>query len=77
MDAKMKTFSAKPAEVDKKWVMIDAEGLTVAPRPDLISLTTPLIGAVIVASLRCERASSACEKACSTVNRATGLRSVA
>ena len=25
----MKTFSAKPAEVDKKWVMIDADGLVV------------------------------------------------
>ena len=26
----MSTFSAKPAEVDKKWVMIDAEGLSSA-----------------------------------------------
>ena len=26
---KMKTFSAKPAEVDKKWVLIDASGLVV------------------------------------------------
>ncbi len=25
----MKTFSAKPAEVDKKWLLIDAEGLVV------------------------------------------------
>ncbi len=25
----MKTYSAKPAEVDKKWILIDAEGLVV------------------------------------------------
>ncbi|HEV7637084.1 MAG TPA: 50S ribosomal protein L13, partial [Bradyrhizobium sp.] len=25
----MKTFSAKPAEVTKKWVLIDAKGLVV------------------------------------------------
>ena len=25
----MKTYSAKPAEVEKKWVMIDANGLVV------------------------------------------------
>ena len=25
----MKTYSAKPAEVEKKWLIIDAEGLVV------------------------------------------------
>ncbi|MEP4031747.1 MAG: 50S ribosomal protein L13, partial [Roseibium polysiphoniae] len=25
----MKTFSAKPAEVEKKWILIDAEGMVV------------------------------------------------
>src|ERR1700752_614159 len=34
----MKTFSAKPAEVDKKWVMIDAEGLVVGRLASLIAL---------------------------------------
>ena len=29
----MKTFSAKPAEVEKKWVMIDADGLSSAGSP--------------------------------------------
>ena len=27
----MKTYNAKPAEVEKKWVLIDADGLVVAP----------------------------------------------
>jgi large subunit ribosomal protein L13 len=38
MDAKMKTFSAKPAEVDKKWVMIDAEGLVVGRLASLVAM---------------------------------------
>ena len=27
----MKTYSAKPADVTKKWVLIDAKGLVVGP----------------------------------------------
>jgi large subunit ribosomal protein L13 len=38
MDADMKTFSAKPAEVEKKWVMIDAEGLVVGRLASLVAL---------------------------------------
>jgi large subunit ribosomal protein L13 len=38
MDAKMKTYSAKPAEVEKKWVMIDAEGLVVGRLASLVAL---------------------------------------
>src|SRR6202522_879677 len=38
MDTKMKTFSAKPAEVDKKWVMIDAEGLVVGRLASLVAM---------------------------------------
>ena len=34
----MTTFSAKPAEVVKKWVMIDAEGLVVGRLASLIAL---------------------------------------
>jgi large subunit ribosomal protein L13 len=34
----MKTFSAKPAEVDKKWVMIDAEGLVVGRLATLVAM---------------------------------------
>src|SRR5271154_3085998 len=34
----MKTFSAKPAEVDKKWVMIDAEGLVVGRLASIVAL---------------------------------------
>jgi large subunit ribosomal protein L13 len=34
----MKTFSAKPAEVDKKWIVIDAEGLVVGRLASLIAL---------------------------------------
>ena len=34
----MKTFSAKPAELDKKWVMSDAEGLVVGRLASLIAL---------------------------------------
>src|SRR5271165_6980277 len=37
-DADMKTFSAKPAEVEKKWVMIDAEGLVVGRLASLVAL---------------------------------------
>ena len=38
MDAKMNTFSAKPAEVDKKWVMIDAEGLVVGRLASMVAM---------------------------------------
>ena len=34
----MKTFSAKPAEVEKKWVVIDAEGLVVGRLASLVAL---------------------------------------
>lgn len=34
----MKTFSQKPAEVEKKWVLIDAEGLVVGRLASLIAL---------------------------------------
>ncbi len=34
----MKTYSAKPAEVDKKWVVIDANGLVVGRLASLVAL---------------------------------------
>jgi large subunit ribosomal protein L13 len=34
----MKTYSAKPAEVDKKWVLIDAQGLVVGRVASLIAM---------------------------------------
>ena len=34
----MKTFSAKPAEVEKKWVIIDAQGLVVGRLASLIAM---------------------------------------
>ena len=34
----MKTFSAKPAEVEKKWVMIDATGLVVGRLASIVAL---------------------------------------
>src|SRR5580692_4875839 len=34
----MKTFSAKPADVEKKWVMIDAEGLVVGRLASIVAL---------------------------------------
>ena len=34
----MKTYSAKPADVDKKWVMIDADGLVVGRLASLVAL---------------------------------------
>lgn len=33
----MKTFSQKPAEVDKKWILIDAEGLVVGRLATLVA----------------------------------------
>lgn len=33
----MKTYSAKPAEVDKKWILIDAEGLVVGRLASVIA----------------------------------------
>jgi large subunit ribosomal protein L13 len=33
----MKTYSARPSEVDKKWVMIDAEGLVVGRLASIIA----------------------------------------
>jgi large subunit ribosomal protein L13 len=34
----MKTFSAKPAEIEKKWVMIDANGLVVGRLASIVAL---------------------------------------
>jgi large subunit ribosomal protein L13 len=34
----MKTFSAKPADIDKKWVLIDADGLVVGRVASLIAM---------------------------------------
>src|SRR6201987_65325 len=34
----MKTYSAKPAEVEKKWVLIDAKGLVVGRLATLVSM---------------------------------------
>jgi large subunit ribosomal protein L13 len=34
----MKTFSAKPAEVEKKWIMIDATGLVVGRLATIVAL---------------------------------------
>jgi large subunit ribosomal protein L13 len=34
----MKTYSAKPAEVDKKWVLIDAKGLVVGRLATLVAM---------------------------------------
>ena len=34
----MKTYSAKPAEIEKKWVLIDAEGLVVGRLASLIAM---------------------------------------
>ena len=34
----MKTYSAKPAEVEKKWVLIDADGLVVGRLASLIAM---------------------------------------
>ncbi len=34
----MKTYSAKPAEVDKKWVVIDGEGLVVGRLASLVAM---------------------------------------
>ena len=34
----MATFSAKPAEVEKKWVMIDATGLVVGRLATIIAM---------------------------------------
>jgi large subunit ribosomal protein L13 len=34
----MKTYSAKPADVDKKWVLIDAEGLVVGRLASVIAM---------------------------------------
>jgi large subunit ribosomal protein L13 len=34
----MKTFSIKPAEVDKKWIVIDAEGLVVGRLASIVAM---------------------------------------
>jgi large subunit ribosomal protein L13 len=37
-NAVMKTFSAKPAEIDKKWVVIDASGLVVGRLASIVAM---------------------------------------
>src|SRR6202166_2141257 len=37
-DTLMKTYSAKPAEVEKKWVMIDAQGFVVGRLASIIAM---------------------------------------
>ncbi|MEQ8749628.1 MAG: uL13 family ribosomal protein, partial [Amphiplicatus sp.] len=34
----MKTYSAKPADVEKKWLLIDAEGLVVGRLASIIAM---------------------------------------
>ena len=34
----MKTYSAKPAEIEKKWVMIDADGLVVGRLASIVAM---------------------------------------
>jgi len=34
----MKTFSAKPSDIDKKWVVIDAEGVVLGRLASLIAM---------------------------------------
>src|SRR6266705_5211593 len=38
MDTTMTTFSAKPAEVEKKWIMIDADGLVVGRLASIVAM---------------------------------------
>ena len=38
MSVLMKTYSAKPAEIEKKWVMIDASGLVVGRLASIIAM---------------------------------------
>jgi large subunit ribosomal protein L13 len=38
MDVMMKSFSAKPADADKKWVMIDADGLVVGRLASIVAM---------------------------------------
>ncbi len=34
----MKTYSAKPTEIEKKWILIDAEGLVVGSLASIIAM---------------------------------------
>ncbi|MCH9053672.1 MAG: uL13 family ribosomal protein, partial [Proteobacteria bacterium] len=34
----MKTYSAKPSEIDKKWLIIDADGLVLGRLASIISM---------------------------------------
>jgi len=34
----MKTFSAKPAEIEKKWVLVDATGLVVGRLASIVAM---------------------------------------
>ena len=37
----MSTFSAKPAEIEKKWILIDAKGLVVGRLASIIAMRLP------------------------------------
>lgn len=37
MDEQMKTYSAKPADIDKKWLLIDAEGVVLGRLASIIA----------------------------------------
>jgi large subunit ribosomal protein L13 len=32
----MKTFSARPADIDKKWILVDAEGIVLGDRKSVV-----------------------------------------
>ncbi|MBV9905833.1 MAG: uL13 family ribosomal protein, partial [Alphaproteobacteria bacterium] len=34
----MKTYSAKPSEIEKKWILVDAEGLVVGRLASILAL---------------------------------------
>ena len=38
----MKTYSAKPAEVEKKWVVIDGTGLVVGRLATIVAMPNPV-----------------------------------
>ena len=43
----MKTYSAKPADIEKKWVLIDAENLVVGRLASITIIIQPLIPLII------------------------------
>jgi large subunit ribosomal protein L13 len=38
MDAAMRTFSATPADIDKKWILIDAEGVVLGRLASIVAM---------------------------------------